>query len=289
MIAMANFFVYSTILTYFIFYYNFFEKPNAVYIEGGVISLGYTSKISSTTYDKLYINSSKTKEEFMNEQKQREVQISTFYLSRYEVTNKEYCDFLNGNAAVKDKGWLRRDWTNECKSICKINFINGKYVTEHGFDKYPVTCVTWNGAKSYCDWVGGRLPTSSEWEFAARGGKKSNEYIFSGSNNSDEVAVYNKRGPEKIGSRSPNELGLYDMSGNVAEWCQDWYSHDYHSKYNIQDHINPKGPLIGDRRVLRGGSWRKPQDLFLLIPNVISTKPFNTSASYGFRVAYDKN
>jgi formylglycine-generating enzyme required for sulfatase activity len=128
-------------------------------------------------------------------------------------------------------------------------------------DNLPVEMVSWEEVQKFITKLNSatgkkfRLPTEAEWEFAARGGSKSNRYKYSGSNDADAVAWYVVNGENKthpVGAKEPNELGLYDMSGNVWEWCSDWYKSDY---YAISPQNNPQGPSSGLGRVVRGGSW----------------------------------
>ena len=125
--------------------------------------------------------------------------------------------------------------------------------------KNPVENVSWDDCQDFIKKLNKltgknfRLPTEAEWEYAARGGNKSRGYKYSGSNTFGDVAWYwhnSSREPHPVGTKTPNELGLYDMSGNVWEWCSDWYG-----DYSSSSQTNPTGPATGSGRVLRGGSW----------------------------------
>ena len=123
-------------------------------------------------------------------------------------------------------------------------------------DDLPVENVSWNDCQEFILCLNKltgenfRLPTEAEWEFAARGGNKSKGYKYAGSDNIDEVAWYGDNSTRRVALKQPNELGIYDMSGNVWERCQDWYGN-----YTSDSQINPKGPSTGSYRVLLGGSW----------------------------------
>ncbi len=126
-------------------------------------------------------------------------------------------------------------------------------------DNYPAYFVSWDDCQEFITKLNAltgktfRLPTEAEWEYAARGGNKSQGYTYSGSNTIGDVAWYTDNSnsmAHPVGTKSPNELGLYDMSGNVWEWCYDWYD-----SYSSDAQTNPTGPASGSSRVNRGGSW----------------------------------
>ena len=158
------------------------------------------------------------------------VTLSSYYICKYEVTQALWravmgsnpSNFKGNNLPVENVSWY------DCQTFIKrLNSYTGRNF---------------------------RLPTEAEWEFAARGGNYSRHYKYSGSNHIDDVAWYidnsNKR-PHPVGTKQPNELGLYDMSGNVGEWCSDW-----DGSYSSYSQTNPTGPNSGSFRVHRGGFWR---------------------------------
>lgn len=140
--------------------------------------------------------------------------------------------------------------------------IMGTNPTEFaGCDQCPIDKVSWNDAQKFIailnELTGKKfsLPTEAEWEYAAKGGKESKPFKYAGSNDIDSVAWYtgnSGRMPHPVGQKLPNALGLYDMCGNVWEWCLDWYNKNY---YELNESNNPMGPSSGAGRVRRGGSW----------------------------------
>ncbi len=175
--------------------------------------------------------------------------------------------FLMGSNELEDEKPIHKVWVDDFY-ICKYEVRQKKWMKLMGNnpsyfkgDDLPVECVNWNDVQIYIRKLNKktgrkyRLPTEAEWEYAARGGNMSKSYKFSGGNNLDEVAWYFSNSENKthpVGTKEPNELGLYDMSGNVWDWCSDWYDNDY---YKYSPERNPKGAIGGSKRSLRGGSW----------------------------------
>lgn len=199
------------------------------------------------------------------------VYLDAFYMDVYEVTNAQYRKFTNATGHKAPK--LKYYWNDS-----RINSPD-----------QPVVGVSWHDAKAYCDWAGKRLPTEAEWEKAARGGLVGKKYPW-GDNITHDDANYDDTytdGEDRweysapVGSFAPNGYGLYDMAGNVREWCADWF--DY---YSSSPGRNPTGPSSRTRRVLRGGSWVNQTD-FLRVAYRFLYTPTGTEAGIGFRCVAD--
>jgi formylglycine-generating enzyme required for sulfatase activity len=184
-----------------------------VYVAGGTFTMGCTYEQGDDCFD--------------DEKPAHEVTLSDFYIGKYEVTQAQW------------------------KAVMETNPSRFS-----GCDNCPVEKISWNDVQKFIRKLNQktgktyRLPTEAEWEYAARGGKGSKGYKYSGSNNAGEVAWYDRSRTHPVGQKRANELVIYDMSGNVLEWCQDWYG-----SYSSSSQTNPKGPSSGSYRVIRGGSW----------------------------------
>ena len=269
----------STLLLLLLSLYTYAQDiPEFVKVEGGSFDMGSS-----------FESYSKFPEVQVPESPVHRVTLDDFSMSKYEITNRQYCAFLNerGNQSEGGTEWIRLEGTYVDK--CRISRESDRFVVESGYEDHPVIYVSWYGASAYCTWLSSkigkevRLPTEAEWEYAARGGKKSRGYTFSGSNTIEEVAWYydnSSKKVHKVGGKSPNELGLYDMSGNVYEWCLDWYGGDY---YSLSPSRNPKGPNSGKNKVARGGSWWLNASECRVTFRILNI-PINRNFRYGFRV-----
>ncbi|NPD84812.1 formylglycine-generating enzyme family protein [Lentimicrobium sp. L6] len=213
-----------------------------------------------------------------------QVSLNSFQISKQEITNYQYCQFLNDIGCGENGVFEGVTYLEIENSFVQINYSNGSFSPESGKHNHPVIIVTWVGAKAFANWLGGRLASEAEWEFAARGGINSQNYIYSGSNDPNEVAWYfidYGNGSQEVGTKKPNELGLFDMSGNVMEWCNDWYEYNY---YGLSPENNPQGPLTGVSRVVRGGSWYNPVVCSGISFRYPGADPNAASSYIGFRV-----
>ncbi len=223
---------------------------------------------------------------------QHSVTLSSFIIGKYEITNQQYASFLNAINANPDGTVGGVEYLSMLYS--QISHNGSQFVVDAGKANYPMMQVTWHGANAFCEFYGGRLPTEAEWEFAARGGNASNGYTYSGSDNVDIVAWYfnnstnpdndltNGKGTHIVGTKYANELGLYDMSGNLKEWVNDWYVNNYNNSASY----NPQGPASGFYKATRGGSWYLNANNSRVAKRTYKA-PSQKTNYIGFRIAFD--
>ncbi|MEW6735609.1 MAG: formylglycine-generating enzyme family protein [Acidobacteriota bacterium] len=241
------------------------ELPEMVTINGGAFDMG-----SETGHN--------------DEAPVHSITLATYQISKFEITNRQFRVFVNETGYETLAQYEEREFSWE------------DYASA-GREKYPVVVVSWEDAMEYCKWLSSRtghtyrLPTEAEWEYAARGGARSK--VFPWGENIDiyraNYAVDNSRSSYKepvlefirpVGTYKPNGYGLYDVIGNVWEWCYDWYAEGY---YRNSPPENPIGPIVGDYRVRRGGSWGNPSDLCRVTLRQY-VPPVFKSPNLGFRV-----
>ncbi len=223
-------------------------EANMVAIDGGTFTMGCVNPQDSECY--------------YWEKPRRTITVNTFYMNKFAVTQREWKTIMGtepSNKSCPDCPVVNVSWYDAQMFINKLNQL-----TE----------------KNY------RLPTEAEWEYAAKGGNKSHGYKYAGSNNAMEVAWYDtliSHESHPVGKKLPNELGLYDMSGNVWQWCSDWFDEKY---YSTGPSNNPKGAASGASRSLRGGSWWGPlKDC--RVANRDLYPPDSKDDDVGFRIARD--
>ena len=199
---------------------------------------------------------------------QHKVTLRPFYIDNHEVSNAQYSEFVESTGHRLPLFW-------------EDSTLNKPYL--------PVTGVSWDDAAAYCEWAGKRLPTEAEWEAAAGGGFKYQEYPWKGSPNPEKANYHHDtdeepEGIKPVGQYSPNGYVLYDMAGNVWEWVFDYYSPTGYA--DSTDWNNPRGPNRGTARVIRGGAWNYTED-FLKCAHRNRAAPFVRFSYIGFRCARD--
>ena len=224
-----------------------------VRVDGGSFTMGCDSEQDSECIDK--------------EQPAHEVALQTFYIGQTEVTQALWYAVM-GTDIAQQRDKANSNW----------------HLYGEG-DNYPMYYVSWQDCQDFIfrlnQLTGKRfvLPTEAQWEYAARGGNKSKNYIYSGSKNIDNVAWYDGNKVHSVASKFPNELGIYDMSGNLWEWCADWYG-----VYSAESQSEPYGPATGGLRVYRGGSsWSPANNCRVTYRG--SYMPQNRYYILGFRLA----
>ena len=226
-----------------------------IYVKGGEFMMGGTSEQGSAAES--------------DETVIRRVNVNDFYIGQFEVTQAQW-EAVMGTSIYQQK-----------------SAAGGSGMAGVGPD-YPMYYVSWEEASEFCRILSRKtgkkysLPTEAEWEYAARGGQKSDKTKFSGSNLVSYVAWYDDNSNSSthpVGSKNSNELDIYDMSGNVWEWCYDWYS----NSYSRGDVDNPTGPASGSSRVLCGGSWCSNAS-YCRVSYRNCSSPGNRFSNLGFRV-----
>lgn len=208
------------------------------------------------------------------------VVLNSFAIDIHPVTNEQFVRFLEVMGGEKDAN--HNDIIRLRDS--RIKRSGGKLSIESGYSKHPVVGVTWYGAVAYAKWVGKRLPTEAEWEVASRGGKE-NSLFPTGDDIEKTQANFFSSDTTAVMSYPPTGYGLYDIAGNVYEWCHDWYGYNYY-EISVQEPENPTGPLQGVYRVLRGGCWKSLRE-DLRCSRRHRNNPGTVNGTYGFRCATD--
>jgi formylglycine-generating enzyme required for sulfatase activity len=208
------------------------------------------------------------------------VHLTSFAIDAHPVTNEQFVLFLEAMGGEKDSN--NNDIIRLRES--RVKRTGGKLNIESGYAKHPVVGVTWYGAVAYAKWVGKRLPTEAEWEVASYGGRE--DFIFPTGNQIERSeANFFSSDTTPVMSYPPNGFNLYDMAGNIYEWCQDWYDYHFYDT-SIQEPDNPKGPLQGVYRILRGGCWKSSKE-DLRCAHRHRNNPGIMNGTYGFRCAAD--
>ena len=226
-----------------------------------------------------------------DEQPVHTVYVGAFYMDKYEVTNAAYAVFLNAKGKHIENGIV---WFDLTDAHALIEHVGGRYQAKAGYANHPVIEVSWYGAMAYAAWAGKRLPTEAEWEKAARGGLAGQKYPWGNSidaSNANYLGIVG--GTTVVGTYASNGYGLYDMAGNVWEWCLDAYDSNFYRNSPRRNPIAGAASIsdvvdnytnVKYSRVLRGGSWLSPVH-YVRVANRDFNTPSFTISYFGFRCA----
>jgi len=206
------------------------------------------------------------------------INLPSFAIDIHPIMNEQFIRFLRAMGTEKDD--LNNDMIRLRDSRIRKN--GGKLSIEPGYSKHPVVGVTWYGAMAYAKWIGKRLPTEAEWEVAAYGGLEGAQYPTGEEIERSQANFFNSD-TTAVKSYPPNGYGLYDVAGNVYEWCMDWYGYLYYET-SMQEPDNPQGPAQGVYRVLRGGCWKSLKE-DMRCSHRHRNNPGVMNSTYGFRCA----
>jgi formylglycine-generating enzyme required for sulfatase activity len=208
-----------------------------------------------------------------------------FWMDVYPVTNDRFADFVAATHYRTTAEMLNERCPKARKPIWSA-FASSR-------DQHPVVCVSWEDAQAFAKWKGKRLPTEAEWEKAARGGIEDALFPWGNDQPDDQMCTWNRAsaadgdapGTTEVGLARPNPYGLVHMTGNVWQWCKDWFSDTYYADSASE---SPTGPTDGKYRVRRGGAWNVREAFRLRCANRGAMSPDGSWPNLGFRCVLDK-
>jgi sulfatase modifying factor 1 len=215
------------------------------------------------------------------------VDVADFRLDQTPVTNREYAEFCDESGYRTEVERAGSAWGVREGKYQPVEGLSWRTYFTPDREEHPVVLVTWNDAVAYCEWADARLPTEAEWEKAARGGQIATMYPWGdeapdGTQSNFAATASEIPGTTEVRCYPPNNLDLYDMVGNVWQWCSDWYGEQYYAEGPSS---NPTGATTGTTRVRRGGSWNVIQAFRLRCANRGAMSPSQTATNMGFRCA----
>ncbi|MBA31372.1 MAG: serine/threonine protein phosphatase [Chloroflexi bacterium] len=293
---------------------NFFQKQK--HNSEKMILIDQGNFLMGTDYEKAF--------SFDGEGPIREIKVSKFYMDQYPVTNLDFEKFCASTGYITEAekfGWSfvfyqlvsEKTKKNVSESVqdapwwWKVDNANWKnpYGPDsniYELENHPVVHVSWNDANAYASWMGKKIPTEAEWEIAARGGLVNKNFSW-GDDDSEiykKCNIWNGKFPESNSLKDgwlgtspvdyfePNDFNVYDTAGNVWEWCSDWFSASFHKVSNNETRNNPKGPLSGNTKTMKGGSYLCHNSYCNRYRNSARTQnsPDSSTGNLGFRLAY---